>query len=539
MNGVSVLMYSASRGPILAACSCRECTSRDPPSSQAPTAWRDPTFTPMHVRAARALLPLALGVAAVAAPALAAGRGAPKAECAGRYADTLSAMKAAARDREARPGADYVYCLRASAVYEHLSYGRGGKLRRQYYTKVRHGTGFAYRVRGEESLVATNHHVVDFPEVTGDGLDLEGVPPGSRRVREEIRIVANEAEPDAPAQLTLSPVVSDEALDVAVLSAPARLEPLPYRTGSARDLRLGDAVLVRGFPLGAFPAANAGRVVALGQRDLDRGWDHEDFAIDALLNLGSSGSPVLAVSCTTGEPELVGIYHAGYKGAQGLNVVVGIEQVRGVLEDLRTSPRGISGREPGADLAAARAALANGPVVMPFGGRTVRVEAAGGATRFSLLDASYPLSARVELAVLDNGTTVRGGSGGGDLREALWEQLDLVLRYRRAEEGPAGESSEHVLARVAERIREREDEQSDLIAAAQAGADGLALSGSTARDPANDAAAREKRSADGTPPPAAARAGYGGTPGLEEAHGSGAGHPSAAPPAGTTSEKHP
>jgi serine protease Do len=447
----------------------------------------------MHVRAARALLPLALGAAAAATTVPVTAREAPRAECAGRYADTLSAMRNAARDREARPAADYVYCLRASATYEHLSYGRGGKLRRQYFTKIRHGTGFAYRVRGDTSLVATNHHVVDFPEVTGEGVELEGVPAGSRRVREDIRIVANEAEPDAPAQLALTSVVSDEALDVAVLSAPARLEALPYRIGSARDLTVGDAVLVRGFPLGAFPAANAGRVVAVGQRDLDRGWDHEDFAVDALLNLGSSGSPVVAVSCATGEPELVGIYHAGYKGAQGLNVVIGIDQVRGVLEDLRASPRGVAGREPAPDPTAARAALAKGPLVMPFGGRAVRVEASGSGVRFSLLDASYPLSTRVELAVIDSAAGARGGAGAGELRDALWEQLDLVLRYRRAEERSVGESSEYDLERIVSRIREREEEQADLVAAAQAGADGLALFGSAPRDPASGGPARDDR----------------------------------------------
>lgn len=456
----------------------------------------------MQVRAARALLSLALGGLAVAGPAPAAARGARGAECVGRrYADTLSAMKAAAREREARPAADYVYCLRATAVYEHLSYGRGGKLRRQYYTKTRHGTGFAYGARGGESLVATNHHVVDFPEVTGEDTELEGVPAGSRRVREEVRIVTSEAEPEAPGQHALSAVVSDEALDVAVLSTPTKLRTLPYRTGSARDLRVGDAVLVRGFPLGAFPAANAGRVIAVGQRDLDRGWDHEDFAVDALLNLGSSGSPVLAVSCTTGEPELVGIYHAGYKGAQGLNVVVGIDQVRGLLEGLRASPREVAARDPGVDRASARAVLAKGPVVMPFGGRVVRAELSGGGVRFSLLDASYPLSTRVELAVLDTGP--RSGPGGDELSEALWEQLGLVLHYRRVEEERESASASSARARVEEHIRDREEEQADLIAAAEAGADGLALIGGAVRDPATGTASPDARTPRGAPPPPA------------------------------------
>ena len=116
-------------------------------------------------------------------------------------------------------------------------------------------------------------------------------------------------------------------------------------------------------------------------------------------------------------------------------MVVGIDQLRGVLEDLRASPRDVAAREPGTDPAAARAALSKGPIVMPFGGRAVRVELSDGGTRFSLLDPSYPLSTRVELAVIDTGAAARGGTGAGELRDALWEQLDLVLRYRRAEEG--------------------------------------------------------------------------------------------------------
>src|SRR5512142_2618596 len=279
------------------------------------------------LRAARALLPVVLAAAALPAASAAASPAArrdrpPSQE---RYADGLAAMNAAAGAREARPSAAYVYCLRATAVYEHLSYGKGGKLRREYVTKVRHGTGFAYRKRGAEWLLATNHHVVEFPEVTGDGADLDGVPAGSRRVRQDVRIVASEADPDRPDQPALAVVVVDEPLDIAVLASTAPLTLLPYKLGRSADLRVGDAVLVRGFPLGAFPAANGGRVIGVGQRDLERGWDHVDFVVDALLSPGGSGSPVIAVSCRTGEPEIVGIYHAGYRGAQGLHVVVGID----------------------------------------------------------------------------------------------------------------------------------------------------------------------------------------------------------------------
>ncbi len=434
--------------------------------------------------AARALLLLL----AASVPPSATSAGAPQravsgALCSGRYADTLSAMSKEAHGREARPAADYVYCLRATAVYEHLSYGPGGKIRHRYETKVRHGTGFAYRRRGGEWLVATNDHVISFPEVTGDGAEVDGVAPGSRRVRQEVRIVENEADPESPDQVLLAEVVRDEPLDLAVLASRLPLRIVPYRLGRSADLRVGNAVLVRGFPLGAFPAANGGRVIAVGQHDDERKWDHEDFAVDALLNLGSSGSPVFAVSCETGEPEVVGIYHAGYRGAQGLNVVVAVDQLRGVLDELRPSRHAAAGAEPPPDPAEARAALARGALVMPFGNRAIRVEREGSAVRFSVLDQAFPLSARVDFSIVDHGNATTGRAA--ELREALWGQLALVLRYRAAEGEREAPASPRLREAVAARLRERDDDQRELLEAIQAGAEGLTLTTASELDPAS------------------------------------------------------
>ncbi len=451
------------------------------------------------LRAARAFLLVLLAAASLpaeSAPVAAAARR-DRPPCPGRYDDGLAAMSAAARARESRASAAYVYCLRSTAVYEHLSYGRGGKLRREYVTKVRHGTGFAFRKRGAEWLLATNHHVVEFPEVTGDGADLEGVPAGSRRVRQDVRIVASEAEPDRPGQTALTVVVEDEALDVIVLASRTPLELVPYKLGRSADLRVGNAVLVRGFPLGAFPAANAGRVIALGQRDLERGWDHEDFAVDALLNLGSSGSPVLAVGCDTGEPEVVGIYHAGYKGAQGLNVVIAMDGLRPLLESLTPRPRAPEARVSGTAPADARLALAKGPIVMPFGGRAVRVERDGDAVRFSLLDAAFPLSERVEVSIVDRGAPATGRAA--ELRDALWDELGLVLRYRATDAGEDRASGPWLRDRIAAGLRERERDQEELVSAVRAGADGLAPVTYGERDPAARTPAEDVRRASATP----------------------------------------
>jgi S1-C subfamily serine protease len=432
--------------------------------------------------AARALVPAALAALASLPAQGAPAERAARAQCTGRYADTLSAMNAAARERESRPGAGWVYCLRATAVYEHLSYGRGGKIVHAYHTKIRHGTGFAYRERAGEWLIATNQHVIAFPEVTADGQDLEGVPPGSRRLRVEVRIVENEAEGDSPDQILLRTVLADDPLDIAVLASRQPLRVVPYRFGRSADLRIGNAVLARGYPLGAFMATNAGRVIGLGQRDVERGWDHEDFAVDALLNLGSSGSPVLAVSCQTGDPEVVGIYHAGYRNAKGLNVVIAIDQMRSVLEDLRAPGRPGAPREPSADPSEARAALGGGPLLIPFGRRTVRVEREGDVVRFAVLDAAFPLSTRVELSIVDRGAAADGRAA--DLRAALWEQLGLVLRYRSAEEGPEARRSPAVRERIAARLRRGEEEQEQFLAAVKAGAEGFAQITRSERDPA-------------------------------------------------------
>jgi hypothetical protein len=432
------------------------------------------SVTARAVAAAVLLSPLPARLAPAAAPT--------RPGCTGRYADSLSEMAPAAREREARPSAGWVRCLRATAVYERVSYGRGGKLIHEYVTKTRHGTGFAYRRRGTETLVATNEHVVAFPEVTGDGQDLEGIPAGARRVRTEVRIVANEAEPDSPEQPVLRPVVVDDALDIAVLATTEPLELVPYRFGRSTDLRVGNAVLARGFPLGAFPAANAGRVIGVGQRDVERRWDHEDFAVDALLNLGSSGSPVLAISCETGEPEVVGVYHAGYRNAQGLNVVIALDQLRGVLDELRPPSTRLAALDPSADPAEARAAVAKAPILFPFGGRAVRAERRGDATRFSVLDSSFPLSARVEFTVVDRGARAEGRAA--ELRAALWEQLALVLRYRAAESPSEARRAPDNRVRIVARLQRGEEEQLQLLAAVRAGAEGFSLITQGDRDPA-------------------------------------------------------
>jgi hypothetical protein len=121
-------------------------------------------------------------------------------------------------------------------------------------------------------------------------------------------------------------------------------------------------------------------------------------------------------------------------------------------------------------------------VVMPFGGRTVRVSREGSAVRFSVLDAAFPLVERVEVSILDLGAGAEGRAA--ELRDALWQQLGLVLRYRGIVDGREGGRSLMVRERLAERLRDVTDDQADLLAAVRAGADGFSALASRDRDPA-------------------------------------------------------
>ena len=182
---------------------------------------------------------------------------------------------------------------------------------------------------------------------------------------------------------------------------------LPYKIGKSAGLRQGNAVAVRGFPLGVMQAVSSGKVVNPYDRDQEQGWDHVDFVVDALLSEGNSGSPVLAASCKSRELELVGVYHAGYKGHSALNVVVGIDQLTEFMRKKRRMPRAIAAEgSPGAPGLAERGrvkdALAAGTLpLFDFGGLVVRVEINDGALLYHLYGRQFPLDDR-RVAVIED-----------------------------------------------------------------------------------------------------------------------------------------
>jgi S1-C subfamily serine protease len=411
---IASLVFGAAPA-VVSSAPLQEASAAVPPTAPAPAAVtaRLPTAP---AAAAGAAPPRTVHAPAAAVPPLPAGAPAagqplppappPPRYCPGAYADEFTALSQKAREFEqAHP--PFTYCLRTTAVYECPSYAPDGSLRRARRKVTAHGTGFGYRQEPGDTLIVTNQHVAEWPAVTDEDHPVGDVPPGCKRVSDSIRIVENEKDDYERDDTPLSRVVSDPQLDIAVLRAKALLPTLPWKLGHSAALKERNAVDVRGFPLGVLRANNVGKVISAYDHDDDREWDHDDFVVDALLSPGNSGSPVFAISCETGEFELVGVYHAGYSKGSALNVVVGIDQLRDLLTTLKRSPRArkdasspLNGDDRARLLDLARADVE--PMFFPFGGlvATARTRS-DGALVFELMAKDFPMQAYPTLVLED------------------------------------------------------------------------------------------------------------------------------------------
>ena len=281
------------------------------------------------------------------------------------------------------------------------------------------------------------------------------MPEGCKRVDDKLRIVRDERDDFEPGQIALTRVAVDPLLDAAILKASQKLTVIPFKVGKSAALRQGNGVEVRGFPLGVMQAVSSGKVVNPYDRDQEQGWDHVDFVIDALLAEGNSGSPVLAVSCKTRQMELVGIYHAGYKGHGALNVVVGIDQLTEFMHKKKRVPRAVSSDgAPGAptvtDRARIKEALAAGTLpLFDFGGLIMHAEVVDDALLYQVYSRQFPLDDR-RVVVIEDKVDPKNTAAFGMLGR-LW-----VLSSTGWREWPQSElgADEHdLLARVADSVR--------------------------------------------------------------------------------------
>ncbi len=354
--------------------------------------------------------------------------------CSGEYADDLNALDPRARDLEQQQPS-YTFCVRAEATYECPYYTADGSLRKKRLAARAHGTAFAYRQQDGATLLLTNMHVAEWPTATDAEHKVEDVPAGCRRVAETLKIVDNESDDYERDDVPLARVVADPQLDVAVLKSAQPLSVIPWRVGRSAALRERNVVNVRGFPLGAFRADNVGKVISPFDHDDQGEWDHDDFVVDALLSPGNSGSPVLAVSCRTGQLELVGVYHASYARGNALNVVVGIDQVRDLMTTLKRPTRPRVAAAPPLDVHA-RAALAAAAGAapepwFPFGAHPAKVRVrSDGALLFEVLPLEFPERTAPLLVVED--LPPSDGTSFGSLGRAWAGRGDRLKAYPRS-----------------------------------------------------------------------------------------------------------
>ncbi|NRD52723.1 serine protease [Corallococcus sp. AB030] len=362
----------------------------------------------------------------------------PAPYCEGEYADSYAALSPKARAFEQAMKKKYTYCVRSTAVYECLSYGAEGNVRRTRTPVSAHGTAFAYKQQAGETLLLTNEHVVEWPDVTSDARPVDGVPSGCKRVKDGLSIVENEADHYDRDDVPLSKAVVDPQLDLAVIKSKTPLTVMPWKVGRSAAVRERDVVDVRGFPLGVFNATNMGKVISAYDRDEYKEWYHDDFVIDALLSQGNSGSPVLAISCKTGEFELVGVYHAGYSRGSALNVVVGIDQARDLMNNLRRTPkRAMEDTTPLDALARARVAKraeVSATPFFPFGSRTAAVfPRADGTLLFALYEQDFPRRVH-PLLVMEDVPLASADEGFGKVGRVWFGGERGLLERPRAEQ---------------------------------------------------------------------------------------------------------
>jgi S1-C subfamily serine protease len=375
--------------------------------------------------------------------------------CEGEYADSLQAQSVQNRDVDQSARSQFSYLVRSTAKYECPFFGPDSKLRRRHVQASELGSAFAYEQSGGDTYLLTNEHVAAWPDVTDTVHHIDGVPEGCKRVEDKLRIVRDERDDFEPGQIVLQRVAVDPLLDAAVLKAAGqKLTVIPFRIGKSAGLRQGNVVEVRGFPLGVMQAVSSGKVVNPYDRDQEQGWDHVDFVIDALLSEGNSGSPVVAVSCKTREMELVGIYHAGYKGHSALNVVVGIDQLTDFMRKKKRVPRSIAeGGGPGALDAADRARIVSGLAgtlpLFDFGGLVVQAEVANGALLYQVYSRQFPLDDR-RIIVLEDKPADKTADGFGDLGR-LW--VLSASGWRQWPQSALGAEEHDLFEHVADSIR--------------------------------------------------------------------------------------
>ena len=182
-----------------------------------------------------------------------------------------------------------VVSITSKSVQEVQSYFYGT----QQYEAEGRGSGFIIAQSADELMIATNNHVVDDATSLTVGFSVDA---------------ENEDDLLAPGVLKGTSAKYDLAVVAVKLSdIPENvLSQLKIATlGSSDDMEIGEAAILIGNALGEGQTVSTGVVSALEHEIVTEGGTYSEFQIDAGVNLGCSGGPIL-----DGNGKVIGIFNA-------------------------------------------------------------------------------------------------------------------------------------------------------------------------------------------------------------------------------------
>lgn len=124
----------------------------------------------------------------------------------------------------------------------------------------------------------------------------------------------------------------DDAADIALLEVDADA-PMPGLGLSTRAVLAGQWVIVLGCPFGAMPTATTGIVSALPGAVLEPAALAQRMQLNAAVNPGNSGGPVLGL-----DGQVIGLANATIPGGYGLGFAVPVAALAALLSQLPSGP---------------------------------------------------------------------------------------------------------------------------------------------------------------------------------------------------------
>lgn len=248
------------------------------------------------------------------------------------------------------------------------------------------GSGFVYKVDGDDAYILTNHHVIE------DATTVNVTFTDGSIVQTEI-------------------IGSDEYEDIAVLKVSASDIIAVAEIGSSDDMRLGDTTFAVGGPLDSEFAWTVTRGILSGKdRMVEVTVDDDDYYMNVLqtdtaINSGNSGGPL----CNS-NGEVIGITTLKMMdtGVEGMGFAIPIEQAVEVAEDIIS---GVNDENPYLGIAMVDMSIAYYPSYAEYSGYQSVIE-------------EYELSGGVIITEIVEGTSAEAaGLEVGDILYSFNDEL--------------------------------------------------------------------------------------------------------------------